>query len=895
MRNPLSIRSGLFRRMSIKRKLVLIITGATALSLLLAGAGLVFDAWKNFKQTTAKDMSVMADVIGANSTAALAFNDPKTATQTLAGLRADERMIGAAIYDADGVLFAQYLRTDTRRELPRALPNKNEHSFNSGEVALFHNIVFNDREIGKVYLLQDARQWYQTLANFVSVATLLFAVILVLTFFLAMRLQKFITTPIADLVGLTRRVARERNYAIRATKYSDDEVGVLVDGFNDMLSQLEKRKTQVDRSQAELHERVAELAGEVAERKRAEMELRKSREELSEFFENASIGLHWVGPDGIIIWANRHELRMLGFRAEEYIGRHIAEFHVDQPVIEDILQRLGRNEIIHEQEAWMRCKDGSLKQVVIDSSVYWEDGKFVHTRCFTRDVTERKRAEEAVRSSEERYRSLVAATTSVVWSADASGEFSEPQPSWESYTGQSWDAHKGFGWIEAVHSDDRERVQQIWLRAVTERVPYESEGRLWRAASGAYRYFTSRAVPLLQGDVVREWIGTVTDIDDKKRAEETFRLAVEAAPNGMIMIDSQGKIVLANKEMESLFGYSREELMGRPIEILVPDRARGNHPNFRASFFADPNFRPMGAGRELYGRRKDGRQVAVEIGLNPLSTQDGAFCLASIIDITERKRAEQELRRYTDELQRSNHELAQFAYVASHDLQEPLRAVSGCVQLLQQRYGNKLDERADELINHTVSGAVRMQTLINDLLVYSRVGTRGKPFDITDAQVCVKDALENLQVAIKESGASVVCDDLPTVLADSTQLTQLFQNLIGNSLKFRGERTPQINVGSEIKATGCLFYVRDNGIGIEPQYFERIFGVFQRLHGRKNYPGNGIGLAICKKIIERHNGRIWVESEAGKGSTFYFTLPIAKQSSEQPERKPQHADATTTV
>jgi light-regulated signal transduction histidine kinase (bacteriophytochrome) len=256
-------------------------------------------------------------------------------------------------------------------------------------------------------------------------------------------------------------------------------------------------------------------------------------------------------------------------------------------------------------------------------------------------------------------------------------------------------------------------------------------------------------------------------------------------------------------------------------------------------------------------------------------------------ELAERKRAEQELKQTMAELARSNQELEQFAYVASHDLQEPLRMVASYVQLLARRYQSKLDADADEFIAYAVDGATRMQALINDLLAYSRVGTRGKPFEPTDCEAVFDQALANLQMAIEESGTVVTHDPLPTVMADATQLTQLFQNLIGNAVKFRGEESPRIHVSAERlpplqagegRGGGeWTFSVRDNGIGIDPAYHDRIFLIFQRLHTREEYPGTGIGLAVCKKIVERHGGRIWVESQLGKGSTFYFTIPMTER------------------
>ena len=244
--------------------------------------------------------------------------------------------------------------------------------------------------------------------------------------------------------------------------------------------------------------------------------------------------------------------------------------------------------------------------------------------------------------------------------------------------------------------------------------------------------------------------------------------------------------------------------------------------------------------------------------------------------ITRRETAEEALKRTVTDLRRSNAELEQFAYVASHDLQEPLRMVSSYMQLLSRRYAGKLDSDADDFIGFAVDGARRMQVLIQDLLVYSRVGTRGKPFEPTNCEDVLEQVLSNMEVAINESGAVVTHDPLPTVAADASQLAQIFQNLIGNAIKFQGEETPRVHVSAERKAGEWLFSVADNGIGIDPEFFERIFVIFQRLHGRGEYSGTGIGLAISRKIVERHGGRMWVESESGTGSTFYFTIP-AKQ------------------
>jgi signal transduction histidine kinase len=244
------------------------------------------------------------------------------------------------------------------------------------------------------------------------------------------------------------------------------------------------------------------------------------------------------------------------------------------------------------------------------------------------------------------------------------------------------------------------------------------------------------------------------------------------------------------------------------------------------------------------------------------------------VRVEERTR---ELRQRTEELARSNAELEQFAYIASHDLQEPLRMVSSYVQLLERRYRGKLDGDADEFISFASEGAVRMQRLINDLLAYSRVGTRGKSFELVNLEAILAQAMENLQLVIKEQDVAVSADPLPMVFADSGQLTQVFQNLIDNAIKFRAEAPPSVHVSARLDGNDCVCSVRDNGIGIAPEFLDRLFVLFQRLHTRREYPGTGLGLAICKRIVERHGGRIWVESKPNEGSTFYFRIPTTRK------------------
>jgi len=357
------------------------------------------------------------------------------------------------------------------------------------------------------------------------------------------------------------------------------------------------------------------------------------------------------------------------------------------------------------------------------------------------------------------------------------------------------------------------------------------------------------------------------------RMEERYRGLLEAAPDAMVVVNTTGEIVLLNVQAEKQFGYRRDELLGQKVTSIIP-------LGFAERLVADAQRseqdaleQQIGTGLELLALRKDGSEFPIEIMLSPLTSIEGMLVTAAIRDISARKKAEVHLQDKVDELRRSNQELTHFADIASHDLQEPLRMVSSFIQLLARRYKGKLDSDADEFIGYAVDGVTRMQRLLQDLLIYSRVGTKGKELIETSSERALSHALANLGRVIADSGAVVTHDPLPDVLADHIQLIQLFQNLVANAIKYQKPGVPIVHV-SAAKGQGdeWTFSVKDNGLGIEPQYFDRIFGMFQRLHKREDFTGTGIGLAICKKIVERHGGCISVESQLDQGSTFRFGL-----------------------
>ena len=407
-----------------------------------------------------------------------------------------------------------------------------------------------------------------------------------------------------------------------------------------------------------------------------------------------------------------------------------------------------------------------------------------------------------------------------------------------------------------------------------------SDEFFWRN-DGTYFLVDYTSTAMIEREQLTGVVTTFRDVTERHRREQDlqhseakFRALAETANDAIISADSHGNMIHFNKAAERAFGYQESDVVGKPITLLMPRRFQDGHRQGLARFLASGEPRVIGKTVELTGRRKDGSEFAIEMSLASWKTTGQTFFTSFIRDITERKQAQDALAEKAAELAFSNKELEQFAYVASHDLQEPLRMVASYTTLLAKRYKGKLDKDADEFIGFAVDGAKRMQGLIQDLLAYSRVGTKGKDFTPTDCESVLSTTLQSLAVAISEIGAQISRDPLPTVRGDPSQLGQLFQNLIGNAIKYRNGNAPQVHVSCARRAKEWLFSVKDNGIGIEPQYAERVFVIFQRLHTRDEYEGTGIGLAVCKKIVERHGGKIWLDSEPGQGSTFYFTLPL---------------------
>jgi PAS domain S-box-containing protein len=352
-------------------------------------------------------------------------------------------------------------------------------------------------------------------------------------------------------------------------------------------------------------------------------------------------------------------------------------------------------------------------------------------------------------------------------------------------------------------------------------------------------------------------------------------LLFDVCPVGLILLDSAGTIARVNDEIERMFGYRRTELVGSCTERLVPGAVQKRHAAQRRLYFAQPERRTVGQGAELQAVRRDGTEFLVEVAMTPLSTAHGVCALAAVTDISERKALEEEHTRRHQELERSNLELEQFAAIASHDMREPLRMVVSYTELLAEHFDGKLDARTQKFMSYVTEGAKRMQRLIDDLLAYSRLDVHRQHPVPTRVEDALRDVLQDMRPLIQETGAQITYGDLPTLLVDAVQFERLLANVIHNAIKFRRDEPPRVQIRADAWQGMWRLAVQDNGIGLDKAHSQRIFQMFQRLNERAKYEGSGIGLAVAKKIVERHGGQIWVDSSPGQGATFYFTLPGA--------------------
>ncbi len=672
------------------------------------------------------------------------------------------------------------------------------------------------------------------------------------------------------------------------------------------------------------------VARDVTDRKKAEDAIRKLSRQNELILNSAAEGIFGLDLNGEHTFVNSAAAQMLGYRVKELIGKpshgichHSKADGSQYPEEECPIYTSYKDGIIRrvKNEVFWK-KDGTSFPVAYTSTPILESGKIIGAVVTFRDITQRKREEEELRKHRQHLKELVEARTSelkdvnqdlekeiieriktdeqirlvtqrlefllssnpaVIYTALQDDNFAKTFLTKNvmellGYGPQEFPDRPGL-WKDHIHPEDL-RILSPELSRLLEEGHCRMEYR-FRHKDGHYLWIYDEA-QLVRDDSGKpiETIGFVTDITDRKlteialwESEERYRILVETSPDAIALLDLDLNVIMVNPQTLNLFGYeSADEMVGR--------NAREFSPAMIARIDTDMEILMESGSMAAFDyvlKKKNGDTFFAAVRASFIKDENGhptaIICVTR--DITDRKSVESELKQLAQELKRSNADLEQFAYVASHDLQAPLRNIEGFVKLFARRYGVKLDEGARELIQFIGDGARNMQMLIKDLLEYSRVTTKGKEFQRLESSLVLAKAVARLHADIEENHAEVIYDkQMPAIMADFSQIVSLFQNLIGNAIKYKSVSPPRVYISVELGEKEWIFSVRDNGIGIDPKDCDRIFGVFQRLHASSEYPGTGIGLALCKRIVERHGGRIWVESELGKGSTFYFTLPV---------------------
>jgi PAS domain S-box-containing protein len=649
-----------------------------------------------------------------------------------------------------------------------------------------------------------------------------------------------------------------------------------VEKIKQNLLETEQELTEeLQTSNEELLSTTEELQSQTRELRSVNIELMKSSKLLSAIYDlNPDAIVLTTMSDSKIIDCNQEYLNQIGYSREETIGKTSKELNLISEITrEAYIDETRENTRISNFEGKIKRKNGSIIDVVYSTRQITVDNVRMILNI-GHDITELKKAEKQMAFDS----LLLGQVNDAVLAVD------------HNFKINYWNkgAEKMFGYTrkEALGVNTVELLRPNYVRGERENKLEELEEKgtlktiMYAKHKNGTEVIVDQNVSLIVNDsgVQTGYVVVDRDITENKNAEDAlresekkYRSIVETANEGIMITDPSAKIKFVNIKFSEMIGYSIEELVGMDSFSLI-DRDEYEKAKQRV----ENRKKGISGEYDLKFRTKNGKELWTHGSVSPIYDHNGSHIsnLTMYTDISERKKAENEIQKTLDELRRSNQELERFAYVSSHDLQEPLRMVTLYSQLLEKRYKDRLDDDADDFIDFIVENAKRMKYLIDDLLEYSRITRQTKEFEDTDLGKVLGNVLTNLSLPIIENDVDVTYDSLPTVLADKNQMLQVFQNLITNAIKFRGEEPPKIDISAQKNKKEWIFAFKDNGIGIDSKHQEQIFEVFKRLHTREEYPGTGIGLSIVQKIIERHGGRIWVESESGKGTIFYFTIPM---------------------
>ena len=886
---------------SIRRKLITVILLTSSIVLLLTCAAFITYEWITFRQGMARNLTTLAQITAANTTAALAFRNEADASEVLSALRVEDHVVAAALYDNEGKLFATYPVGHSANLLPTT-PERKGYHFSRSHLDLFQPVFENDKWLGTLYLKSDLQAMYHRFELYGSIVALVLTVSSLVAFVISTKLQKRISEPILALANTARAVSARKDYSVRAPKHGEDELGLLTDAFNHMLNQLQAQNSAIRESEA---------------RKGA-------------ILESAQDGIISIDHLGRIIEFNPAAQRIFGYTRDQVIGKEMAEL-----IIPSHLREGHQRGLAH----YLATGEGPILNKRIELPALRADGtefpaEISITRVgsaqppmftgFVRDIAERRRAELELRKSEARFRLIWENNMNGVRLVDEGGIIRMVNDAYCRLVEQPRENLEGKPLSVLYQKDRHKEVMRKHRERFSERnVPphFEREVTLWNGK----KLFLELSNSFLEVEGQETLlVSSFRDITQRKRAEQEIqRLNVELEQR---VIDRTAQLENANSELkqeiderarvEDELRTLRQELrdyvdsmstlnaklaldgtilmvnrraleaFGLPMETLLKANFLEGH-----WWSFDPAIQErVGQAFELARAGTPinydenifvfGDVITINFSLIPVSGPDGrvAYLVAEGRDITPLKQAEEELRERTVQLESANKELEAFSYSVSHDLRAPLRGIDGYARILFEDYESILDAEGKRVLGVIQAETRRMGRLIDELLNFSRLGRQQMKMSTVDMTALARDVFEELTRHL-ERKPQFELEPLPPARGDDTLLRQVLVNLLSNAIKFTRQRqAPTIAVGSRVDPEHNLYYVKDNGVGFDAKYANKLFGVFQRLHREDEFEGTGVGLALVQRIIHRHGGRIWAEAKVNEGATFYFTLPKEKET-----------------
>ena len=874
----------LWKKIPIRWKLTLVIALISSVVLFIASGIFLTYEIVTFHRSVGAELTTMAKILAANTAANVELGGPDEAAEHLKALDGIPNIIAAVIYSSNKKVFARYVRAGRSGSYQIETPPKvDELRFEHDTVIANVPVVNPTRKyVGNLVLVSDLKAEKDRLHGYGWIIFLVHLAGIPAAILLSAGLQRIVSNPVLALARTAQQVASEKNYALRATKQSDDEVGCLIDDFNAMLGQIQERDESLRQMNDQLERRAEERAAQV----------RAAEEKYRNIFENAVEGIYQLSPGGHFLTANSALARTFGFDSTDELLRELAlnplAPYIDPARRLEFLNLVEANDVIRSFQSRVCHRKGGVIWIAESArAIRDRTSRLTGFEGSVTDITERKRAEEGLRASEERFRSLAQASPVGIFLSDHLGQSVYTNTRYQEIFGLTVEETMGLGWTRAIHPDDRDQVMRTWREDSGARQPHHVVFRVLKS-TGEDRWVDARAAAIIsETGELTGYVGTTEDITERRLAEERFRVLFEKSSDAHLLFDASGIIDCNDATLRMLGCEKRTELLALHPAQLSPEFQPDGRRSLEKAAEMDQIASERGYHRyEWLYRRMNGEEFPVEMTLTPVKIAGKPTLLVVWHDITERKAAEQAMIRAKDAAEAANRAKSDFLANMSHEIRTPMNGVIGMTNLLLD---TPLNDEQRECAETVQNSAEALLTIINDILDFSKIEAGKLTFEMLDFDLTetVKGAMDLLAEAARAKGIAMGCEiepGIPLALrGDPGRLRQILLNLLNNALKFTHEGGVRLRARKvdEIETYVTLhFEVIDTGIGIDPEVQEKLFQSFTQADSSttRKYGGTGLGLAISRRLVELMAGSIGFSSTPGQGSTFWFTVIVEKQS-----------------